>query len=57
MIAIVAGLVISLGATLWVLQPVIARAPRATSRMCPTCGPRPESDARYCSNCGTVLRG
>lgn len=23
---------------------------------CPTCGPRPESDARFCSSCGTSLR-
>jgi double zinc ribbon protein len=26
------------------------------SRACPTCGPRPESDALYCSNCGHYLR-
>ncbi|HSQ29875.1 MAG TPA: zinc ribbon domain-containing protein [Gemmatimonadaceae bacterium] len=26
------------------------------SRACPTCGPRPESDAIYCSNCGRYLR-
>lgn len=26
------------------------------SRACPTCGPRPESDAVYCSNCGRYLR-
>lgn len=26
------------------------------SRTCPTCGPRPESDAIYCSNCGRYLR-
>lgn len=26
------------------------------SRACPTCGPRPESDALYCSNCGRYLR-
>ena len=25
------------------------------SRACPTCGPRPESDASYCSNCGRFL--
>ena len=25
-------------------------------RACPTCGPRPESDAVYCSNCGRYLR-
>jgi ribosomal protein L40E len=23
--------------------------------VCETCGPRPESDARFCSNCGSVL--
>lgn len=26
------------------------------SRACPTCGPRPESDAVYCSSCGRYLR-
>lgn len=26
------------------------------SRICPTCGPRPEPDAVYCSNCGRYLR-
>ena len=26
------------------------------SRTCPTCGPRPEADAVYCSNCGRYLR-
>lgn len=26
------------------------------SRACPSCGPRPESDAVYCSNCGRYLR-
>lgn len=33
---------------------LIARAKsRATS--CPTCGPRPEADALYCSDCGRTL--
>ena len=26
------------------------------SRACPTCGPRPESDAVYCSNCGRYMQ-
>jgi hypothetical protein len=26
------------------------------SRVCPACGPRPEADAVYCSNCGRYLR-
>lgn len=25
------------------------------TRACPNCGPRPKSDARFCSNCGSVL--
>jgi hypothetical protein len=25
------------------------------SRVCPKCGPRPENDAAFCSNCGTAL--
>jgi hypothetical protein len=31
------------------------RAYRAQHATCPTCGPRPESDAAYCSNCGRYL--
>jgi len=30
----------------------LASAPR---RACPTCGPRPEADATFCSNCGRSL--
>jgi hypothetical protein len=29
-----------------------AAAPKGGAVRCPTCGPRPESDARFCSNCG-----
>lgn len=28
---------------------------RRGRRSCPRCGPRPEADAAYCSNCGTRL--
>jgi hypothetical protein len=31
------------------------RRARATLRACVTCGPRPEPDATYCSNCGKYL--
>jgi Double zinc ribbon len=30
---------------------------RAPRRECPSCGPRPEPDAVYCSNCGYYLAG
>jgi hypothetical protein len=30
---------------------------RAPRRECPTCGPRPEPDAVYCSACGHYLAG
>lgn len=30
---------------------------RARMRSCARCGPRPEPDAVYCSNCGTYLPG
>jgi hypothetical protein len=33
------------------------RAVQARRPACPTCGPRPESDARYCSGCGHFLPG
>jgi hypothetical protein len=32
------------------------RAYRAGHTACPTCGPRPEPDAAFCSNCGRYLR-
>ena len=32
------------------------RAYRASHPACPDCGPRPEVDAVYCSNCGRFLR-
>jgi len=30
---------------------------RARMKQCATCGPRPEPDATYCSNCGRFLPG
>jgi hypothetical protein len=33
------------------------RAYRVTRRECLTCGPRPEPDATYCSECGSYLPG
>ncbi len=30
---------------------------RQRGRVCSSCGPRPEADARYCSNCGSFLAG
>ena len=33
------------------------RAYRERMRSCATCGPRPEPDAAYCSNCGRYLPG
>lgn len=31
------------------------RRARAQMKVCPTCGPRPEPAARYCSRCGSPL--
>lgn len=33
------------------------RAAQARRPKCPSCGPRPESDATYCSGCGQYLPG
>lgn len=55
MTAIVAGYAIALALTAWVLLPLIPRGKRARVRTCPNCGPRPEGDARFCSNCGAEL--
>jgi hypothetical protein len=55
--AIAIGYALALGVAAWVFAPVF----RAWSepggavgapQVCPTCGPRPEADARYCSTCG-----
>jgi hypothetical protein len=46
---------------LWVMAPVIWPAVTgpvhlpAGARECPNCGPRPEDDAKFCSNCGSAL--
>jgi len=56
MTGILAGCAIALGATFWVLRPVLGRAPRTLLRACPACGAHPpELDAVYCSNCGATL--
>ncbi|HEY9226136.1 MAG TPA: zinc ribbon domain-containing protein [Gemmatimonadaceae bacterium] len=34
----------------------VVRAYREQHTKCPTCGPRPEPDAVFCSNCGRYLR-
>jgi hypothetical protein len=34
----------------------VVRAYRTNRTKCPTCGPRPEDDAVFCSNCGRYLR-
>jgi hypothetical protein len=36
-------------------EEAIRRARQAGRRTCPTCGPRPESNAVYCSSCGRSL--
>ena len=49
------GSVAAAALALWVVAPVVwaTPAPRgAGSGECPNCGPRPESGARFCSNCG-----
>jgi len=35
----------------------VMRAADSGSLACPSCGPRPESDATFCSNCGARLLG
>jgi hypothetical protein len=43
---------VALGVAAWVVAPLIWPAPAGSRASCPTCGPRPEADARFCSNCG-----
>lgn len=55
------GTLLALGALSFVLYPLFMSGPPAASPplegspVCATCGPRPESDALFCSNCGMVL--
>ncbi|HUO51648.1 MAG TPA: zinc-ribbon domain-containing protein [Gemmatimonadaceae bacterium] len=54
--ALIAGFAIALGAAAWVLAPLFRRgAAAAPPPACPSCGERPELDARFCSNCGRAL--
>lgn len=36
-------------------QRAVVAMRRADVPVCPTCGPRPEKDAVFCSNCGVAL--
>lgn len=49
---------IAIALVTWVLWPIVkGRAPAARGAgepTCPNCGPRPEGDARFCSNCGAA---
>jgi hypothetical protein len=66
-LALVVGTLLALAALGYVLWPLIKaaeeddaaeaeiRRARAQLRVCPDCGPRPESAARYCSRCGRAL--
>ena len=53
--------VLALGAVAYVLLPLMPRrgdlADGGIAGGCPACGPRPERDARYCSNRGRSLNG
>jgi hypothetical protein len=38
-----------------VAEELIKRAAAGRGNVCPSCGPRPEADAAFCSNCGRKL--
>jgi hypothetical protein len=38
------------------MQQAVAEMRAGHLAVCPTCGPRPERDAVFCSNCGAPLR-
>jgi len=65
-IPLAVGTVLALGALTFVLWPLIGHAQvddadsarqraGAAQRVCDQCGPRPEPDATYCSQCGRYL--
>ncbi len=39
----------------WVVAPVLIAPRPVAGPVCPNCGPRPEADARFCSNCGAAI--
>ncbi len=45
------------GSTTDAAEAVISRFKGGGARSCASCGPRPESDAAYCSSCGGYLAG
>lgn len=59
MIAMAVGTVLALLALGYVLYPLLVgakpRGVRADRPACPRCGIRPESDASFCSSCGSAL--
>jgi rRNA maturation endonuclease Nob1 len=71
--ALFIGVALAVGALLFVLYPLLRGAPsakppadaaeeavrryRQRRGACPTCGPRPEPDAVFCSSCGRYLPG
>lgn len=49
------GFMVAGALALWVAAPLIWRPAEARVPVCPNCGPRPETDARFCSNCGAEI--
>ncbi|HET7632746.1 MAG TPA: hypothetical protein VFK16_10575 [Gemmatimonadaceae bacterium] len=49
------ALVLALALLAYVLWPLLPARGGAVAGECPVCGPRPEQDARFCSNCGRPL--
>ncbi|MFI5311261.1 MAG: hypothetical protein ACHQQ3_08525 [Gemmatimonadales bacterium] len=54
MSGLLVGAILAFTASGWVLWPLL-RTPLRPSVSCTICGPRPEADAAFCSNCGRSL--
>jgi ribosomal protein S27AE len=55
MTALLLGTALAVASLCYVLYPLYRDGISAGPRVCERCGPRPEKDAKFCSNCGAAL--
>jgi hypothetical protein len=55
MTALLLGTAIAVASLCYVLYPLYRDGVSTGERVCEKCGARPETDAKFCSNCGAAL--